>query len=88
MERRILEYLLEREIVKVNDSSVATNDLRIMENEVVLSGNTLGLIELADYILNVALARPGYHIHLDNYTFFSDAERELIIAHTVDEDTK
>ena len=79
MEQRIYNHLREMGILALEEGAVAINLIKIIGDEVVLSGNRLGLIMLADYIINIALSDDGSHIHLDQNNFFDDGEQELII---------
>lgn len=81
MKKLVFEYLVEKNLIKDMEGGHAKNSIKVCNNnEVVLSGNRLGLIELADYILNVALSDlEGYHIHLDESNFFDETNLELII---------
>ena len=61
------------------DSSIAINKLKNSDDEIVLSGNKLGLIMIADYILSVAMSDDKCHIHLDENNFFDIADKQLVI---------
>ena len=62
------------------DGYIAINKLKSFNDEVVLSGNKLGLILFADYVLSVALSSgEGCHIHLDENNFFDMSDKKLII---------
>ena len=61
------------------DGIVAINKLKSFGDEIVLSGNKLGLIMIADYILSVALSGDGNHVHLDENNFFDIADKQLVI---------
>ena len=83
MEQKIYNYLKEKGIFVAEEGAIATNSIKLVEDEVVLSGNRFGLIMLADYIVNVALSNVnGYHIHLDQNNFFDDGDKQLIIELT------
>jgi len=80
MDSLIRDFLKANSIIDFPDGSIATNTLRIVDGNVILSGNRLGLIELADYILGIALSKgKGSHIHLDENNFFDDTDNQLII---------
>ena len=79
MKQLIRDFLEEQNILKFKEENIATNELKSINNEVILSGNRLGLVMLADYILNIALSENGSHVHLDQSNFFDDAEHQLII---------
>jgi hypothetical protein len=81
MENLVYNYLIENNMLPDKVGKCATNSLNICNNkDIVLSGNCLGLIELADYILNVALSNvDNYHVHLDETNFFDDTKLELVI---------
>lgn len=81
MEELVFELLIKRGMIDIGADSVATNQIRISGNEVIISGNTRGLILLADYLVQIALSdTPHKHIHLDFDNFFDTATCELIIA--------
>jgi hypothetical protein len=79
MNQRIYNYLKEKGILVSQEGDIATNTIKVIEDEVVLSGNKLGLIMLADYMINIALSDNGSHIHLDQDNFFDDGDKQLII---------
>ena len=79
MEQIIFNHLKDIGILNVKDGDTAINTIKIIENEVILSGNKFGLIMLADYITNIALSSFNSHVHLDQYNFFDDGEKQLII---------
>lgn len=80
MQQIILDYLKEKKMINLETDSIAINTLSVNEKEVILFGNKLGLIMLADYILDVALSKnDGYHIHLDKENFFDESKKELVI---------
>ena len=81
MKTSLVEMLIKNEDIDRGHDQIATNFIKkIGENEVVLSGNKLGLILLADYILSIALStNTPDHIHLDESNFFDTADVELII---------
>ena len=72
----IKDYLKEEKYNNSNGLSISYNN-----NEVLISGSKLDLIELCNYILNVALEKESSHIHLDNLSLISDKSniKELII---------
>jgi len=76
----ICDYLIKEKLINI-DNSHAENFIEIYnEREVVISGNRLGLIELADYIVSVALSDVDkYHLHLDETNFFNSTNLELVI---------
>lgn len=79
MNQLIRDFLNRQNILCFKEGDIATNDLKNTDGEVVLSGNKLGLIMLADYILNIALSENGAHIHLDKDNFFDNSDQQLII---------
>ena len=87
MEKRIFSYLTKRGLLLYEEGDIATNYMNVSPetkeikgNDVVLSGNRLGLVGLADYILDVALTGiNGSHVHLDSFNFFDESEYQLII---------
>ncbi|MBR6949796.1 MAG: hypothetical protein IKH54_06415 [Bacilli bacterium] len=81
MNKRILLDYIERNNINVDSS---TNGIMISKNnsEVLIKGSKADLIELADYIIGVALSdNEKDHIHLDNLTLISNDSivNELII---------
>ena len=81
MKNIVLKYLIDNKITQIETEKSAVNTAEIFnKNKIVLSGNRLGLIELADIILDVALSDvDNYHIHLDEANFFENADYEVII---------
>ncbi|MDH6366689.1 MULTISPECIES: hypothetical protein [unclassified Breznakia] len=80
MQQIILDYLKEKKMINLETNSIAINKLLVNGEEVILTGNKLGLIMLADYILDVALSKiDGYHIHLDKENFLDESNKELVI---------
>jgi len=80
MEQIIFNYLEEKGEIESIKNDCGEISLKISDNDIVIAGNRLELIMLADYILNVALADfDGWHIHLDESSFFDKADKELII---------
>ena len=75
----IMNYLKEKNYNINTDSRgiTITND----NNEIVITGNQLDLIELADYIVSVALSEnKNDHLHLDDLTLVSkDSKIENLI---------
>ena len=45
--------------------------LNCSENEIVIKGKKIDLIELADLILSVALDKSDNHLHIDDLTLIS-----------------
>ena len=81
MDRIIYNYLKEKNMLDKNAQDNTTISLEITDNDVIIKGGRIELIELADYILNIALGSfNGCHIHLDQHYFFDEAEKELIVA--------
>ena len=81
MKKIVYKYLTENNIISNTAGDYATNSIKICnDKEIILSGNRLGLIELADYIVNIALSDvEEYHIHLDETNFFDSTNLELVI---------
>jgi len=80
MGRIIFNYLEENGIIESIKGDYGKTSLKVSDNDVVISGNRLELIMLADYILDVALAEfDGWHMHLDEISFFDEASKELIV---------
>lgn len=79
MKNLIYNYLLKEGLLQTNESDLALNCIKKTTDEVILSGNKLGLIILADYIVSVALENKSYHIHLDELNFFDNSNTQLII---------
>ena len=55
--------------------------LNINNKELLIKGKQIDLIELADYILDIALSEEKDHLHLDNLTIINNNSniKELII---------
>ena len=79
MQQLIYEYLRKSGLFRTDSNDLANNSIKVTKDEVVLTGNKLGLIMLADYIVNIALSDAGSHIHLDLDNFFDIADSQLII---------
>jgi len=80
MDQAIFNYLEEKGVIKSIKDDHGAISLKASDNDIVITGNRLELIMLADYILNVALADvDGWHIHLDEINFFDESSKELII---------
>ena len=80
MEELVLELLKKKNLIHEEDS-VATNEVFINGNEVVIKGNKLGLILLADYLVQTAIGEKAKnHVHLDVDNFFDKANCELVIS--------
>lgn len=77
-------YSLVEELVKNNiitGDEIATNEVQARNNEVVISGNKMGLILLAEELLKIALqSESKTHIHLDENNFLDENSHELIIC--------
>lgn len=81
MNEMIYNYLKDLGHMKEEDGNIAYNAIELQNGKsVVLKGNKLGLIFLADYLLNIALSEEeSCHVHLDEINFFDDANVELVI---------
>ena len=77
----VSDYLTEKGVISDETDKFATNTIKLLsEREILIAGNRIGLIVLADYIVRVALADfSGWHFHLDESNFFDDTNLELII---------
>lgn len=73
----IKEYLKDSEIDNYSNGLIISSN----NDEVLISGSKLDLIELCDYILSIALEEKDNHIHLDNLSLISDKSniKELVI---------
>jgi len=81
MRQLIFDYLEEKGIIESIKNDHGAISLKASDKDIVVSGNRLELIMLADYILNVALADfDGYHVHLDELNLFDEVSKELIVA--------
>ena len=72
-----LRELLETRHV-LSGSTVPCIDAVQKDGTLLLSGNQAGIIQLADFILHIALS-DGTHIHLDEGNFFDASNCECII---------
>lgn len=65
-----------KKLLKDNNYSVISesNGINIScdNNEVLISGSSYDLVELASYLVDVSLSSDNDHIHLDNLTIVSD----------------
>lgn len=50
-----------------------------LEGEVVISANRQGMLSLANILTDLANAKPGAHVHLDENNSLEDGSVELII---------
>jgi hypothetical protein len=81
MEELVLELLKTKGLVDEKDDLIANNEIEIYGSEVIIKGNKMGLILLADYLVQIAISEsPKQHIHLDLNNFFDAANCELIIT--------
>lgn len=77
----IIKYLKENNynIKPENSKGIIINNNK---KEILIKGSKLDLIELADYIISVALSKKeNDHIHIDNLTLINENSeiKELII---------
>lgn len=80
MKQMIFDYLESKGIIDSIRSEHGTISLTVSDNDIVIAGNRLELITLADYILNVALADfDGWHLQLDELNLFDKAEKGLVV---------
>lgn len=76
---KLIEELVNNNII--NGEEIAFNEVKVSNNEVMIYGNRMGLILLADELLKIALEdKPNAHIHLDESNFFDKNTHELIIS--------
>lgn len=61
--------------LKENNYQIPTNysgiTLKEINNELVISGSSKDLIELADYLVNLAISPNEEHLHLDDLTLLN-----------------
>ena len=81
MKKILFDYLKEE---KYNLASSKSNgiSLNINHGELLIKGSKIDLIELANYILNVAISKEeNDHLHLDDMTLLNDSSmiKNLII---------
>lgn len=81
MEESLYFYLKSNNLITEGIYDIAVNYLKVNDNQIILSGNRMGLISLAEHLVLVALRDVRYHTHLDVYNFFEDDGLELIIEH-------
>jgi hypothetical protein len=61
---------------------------RAGDQNIVIRGDTAGLVELAHYLLMVATSRTeGWHVHLDQNTLFAESESDfnLIVGYEIEQ---
>jgi len=81
MDQIVFDYLESKGVIDLIKNNIGKISLKIIDDDIVISGNRLELIMLADYILNAALADfNGWHIHLDELNFFDEVDKGLIIS--------
>ena len=79
MEEVVFDVLKKRNFIK-DDENIAYNEVLIIENEVIIKGNKLGLIQIADYLVQISICEAdNNHIHLDKGNYFDNANCEVII---------
>lgn len=78
----IYSYLTENDMISQSENSEnAYVTLEIKGGEIIIKGNALGLVQLAEYMVSIALKSfNGAHIHLDENNFFDKINGELIIV--------
>ena len=69
--RGVLKKLLKDNNYSVSSESNGIN-ISCDNNEVLISGSSYDLVELASYLVDVSLSSDNDHIHLDNLTIVSD----------------
>ena len=80
MEHLVTKFLKENNIIDFPEDYISINKINITKGTVVVSGNRLGLIQLADYIVELALSKENRsHTHLDEGNFFENTEDQLIV---------
>ena len=80
MEELVFDFLKERNLIQDNEMN-AYNEVCAKSNAVVIKGNKFGLIQLADYLVQIAISdMDKHHIHLNNDNYFDKANCELIIV--------
>lgn len=81
MEELIYKYLGSAGYIKESAEEIAINKINLQNKEVIISGNKLGLIMLADYLVEIALSDKDYtHVHLDIDNFFDESNVDLIVS--------
>lgn len=73
--KQIIEkYLKETKEINIENNKSQGIIIHIENEELVIKGNKLDLIELADYIISVALSEEEIsHIHLDELTIINNS---------------
>ncbi|MCL2400901.1 MAG: hypothetical protein FWC91_14315 [Defluviitaleaceae bacterium] len=80
MEELVYELLKEKNFIKDEDI-IAYNEVKVEADEVIIKGNKLGLIQLADYLVQIAISdRDKQHVHLDGDNYFDKSNCEMIIV--------
>ena len=80
MRELVFELLKEKSFIKDEDV-IAYNEVNIEASEVVVKGNKLGLIQLADYLVQIAISdTDNQHVHLSGDNYFDKANGEMIIV--------
>jgi len=80
MEELVFNLLKEKNFIKDEDV-IAYNEVNAEANEVIIKGNKLGLVQLADYLVQIAISdKDSHHIHLDGDNYFDKANCEMIIV--------
>ena len=80
----IIDYLSDKK-TDVNTADSIGIDISLNNNELLIKGSKIDLLELANYIVNIALSNNAFdHLHIDNSTLVTDSSsiQELIIEKT------
>ena len=69
MEKNIIINYLKDNNIDISNSNSNGINISLLDKELLIKGSKLELIELANYILNIALSNNDRdHIHLDDLT--------------------
>jgi hypothetical protein len=80
MEELVFDFLKEKNMIR-DEEVIAYNEVNIDGSEVIIKGNKLGLIQLADYLVQIAISNMDKtHIHLDSENYFDKANCAMIIS--------
>ncbi len=72
MKNMVLEYLKEKNY-QLDSSNSFGIKLSLLDDELLIKGSQIDLIELADYILDLALSENEKdHLHLDELTLINN----------------
>lgn len=77
----VRNYLKSINLITKEPIDRAIKHLRLDDYQVILSGNRMGLILLAEHVVSIALQSEDHRTHLNDENFFENEGMELVIEH-------